>query len=357
MDIIKKKTDNIFIKDKLIDILSIDKNDVIRDYLSSDKIDKITYLYTNVIYSYTTPIGKLYASVDYPLKANKHTVLSEDIQLEYNLTVGDYICIGENDFELNIYNPIKFNLKNYLVNGKDVRSIDPSLLKQIGIPLPVLLTALRYGLPEDNKYYNQLEYFIKTNEFNSISDLFEYVINTFSYKLDNSIITINKVLLDLSFLYFNNAYYLKDERVYLELGVITISNILPFLTEFNIHYELINDSYLKIDSLFFYKMFKDSLQNNYFLTNLNSKLTLYFLDLINQYKFKSFIGNEQSLANLQYLLYKNKILSYIDCDQDNNLILHIVEDYVYLPHHGFLIPVLDVQKEDPSLFHIIHTKE
>lgn len=354
MLICKPKDNKILIEDKLNIISDLTQNDVIRDFEATGKILGINSYISENIYEFLTPVGSVYTTSILPLVANKTTELSSDIldHLPETLSIGDYICISENSFKLKEDLDPKVNLSKYLISGKDIRGID-SLIEEVGVPRTVLFKASRFELPEDHKYHYQLQHFMQSKDMYSSEDLTKYILKEFTHSIGKQKLTISKAIIDLCFLYLSNNYCFNDNNIVLDSNIIPLRLIEEFLNSLDIPFQYINNS-MYIDSLMMFNFFKDNLNDLSFLPHTNPKLSRVFIDQILKTNTTFLTGSQKSLASLQYLLYTNKILSYIDCDEYNNYTLHLVDNYVYLPSHGFLVPILDIERKDPSLFCILN---
>lgn len=350
MRIYKHVTDKVLVEDKLIPISSIDKNDCIRDLEVSGIVDNITTYLTEPMYSYKTTIGNIYTSSSDSKLINKHSELSSNIILTSNesVRIGDYLCLGDNPFSLRDTTN-KLNLHPYLLGGRDTIGIN-SLVESIGIPRPVLFKAMRYDLPSDHPHFTRLEYYLNSNGFKNTSALTKYVLNTYSHSIDKPNTTINKYIIDLCYIYYTNGYKYEDGKVLIDTSIIPMVNVEEYLSKLSIPFSTI-DNYLYVDSLMFFKLFKDDFNNMNFLPNVNLKLSKRLASLITDTNTTFLIGSQQSLANLQYLLYSNNILSYIDCDEYGTYTLQLVENSIHIPSHGFLVPILDIERQDSSLFY------
>ena len=350
MRIYKLITDKVLVEDKLVNISSIDKNDSIRDLEVSGVVNNIVTYITEPMYIYKTPIGNIYtSSVDTKL-INKHSELSSDVILvnSESVGIGDYLCLGSNPFYLKEDNN-KLNLYPYLLGGRDTIGINP-LVESIGIPRPVLFKAMRYDLPSDHPHFARLEYYLNKNGFKNTRALTEHVLNTYSHPIEKPNTTINKYIIDLCFIYYTNGYKFEDGKVLVDITIIPTSNIEEYLNKLSIPSYIIG-KYLYVDSLMFFKLFKDDFNHMNFLPNVNSKLSRKLTNLITDTNTTFLVGSQQALANLQYLLYINNILSYIDCDEYGTYTLQLVENSIHIPSHGFLVPILNIERQDSSSFY------
>lgn len=350
MRIYKLVTDKILVEDKLVCISTIDKSDTIRDLEVSGTIDNINTYITEPVYSYKTTIGNIYTSSSNSKLINKQSELSSDIAciLHESVSIGDYLCLGDNPFSLKEENN-KLNLYPYLLGGRDTIGIN-SLVDDINIPRPVLFKAMRYDLPSDHPHFIRLKSYLNNNGFKDTRALTEYVLDKYSHSIEKPNTTINKYIIDLCFIYYTNGYKYEDGKVLIDTTIIPTTNIEEYLSILSIPSYSIGN-YLYVDSLMFFKLFKDNFNNMNFLPNINFKLSKKLSNLIVDSKTTFLIGSQQALANLQYLLYNNNILSYIDCDEYDTYTLQIVEDSIHIPSYGFLVPILDIERQDSSLFY------